>query len=346
VLAGAVNSSRLTLQALLRHEARLVGVLGLSPEIGRGSGGYVDLAELSESEGVASASFENINDLSVHEQVASWEPDLLMVVGLSQMVRTRLLELPVRGCVGYHPTALPRGRGRAPIAWLTCDGEDGAATFFVMTAEADAGAILVQEPFEVSAGAYAADVVARQSSAITRALDRWLPRLLDGWWDPVPQDETRATWNGRRGPADGWIDWSRPADEIQGIIRTASKPHPGAYTFSCGEKLIVWRAELERDWPIRGAVGRVLIDDADRGLLVQTGEGLLWLSETESTRRPAVGCRLGFVVENELAKLTGRMAELEARLDELSHDRSHDRSHDQSHDQSDELSDESQRRVA
>ena len=108
----------------------------------------------------------------------------------------------------------------------------------------------------------------------------------------------------------------------------------------------MWRAELERDWPIRGAVGRVLIDDADRGLLVQTGEGLLWLSETESTRRPAVGCRLGFVVENELAKLTGRMAELEARLDELSHDRSHDRSHDQSHDQSDELSDESQRRVA
>ena len=317
VLAGAVNSSRLTFQALLRHRAPLVGVLGLSSERGRGVSGYVDLVELAAGEGVAAESFENINDPWVSQRVAQWDPDLLMVVGLSQMVRPRLLEVPRRACVGYHPTALPRGRGRAPIAWLTHDGTDGAATFFVMTAEADAGGVLVQEPFAVPADAYAADVVAVQSAAITRALDCWLPQLLEGWWDPAPQDETQATWNGRRGPADGWIDWSRSAEEILRTVRTASKPHPGAYTFAGGEKLIVWRAGIETDWPIRGAVGRVLVDDTDRGLLVQTGDGLIWLTELEGARQPNVGCRLGFVVENELARLSGRVAELERRLEEL-----------------------------
>ena len=126
-----------------------------------------------------------------------------------------------------------------------------------------------------------------------------------------------ATWNGRRGPADGWLDWSRSAEEILRVVRTASKPHPGAYTFVGGEKLVVWRAELETDRPIRGAVGRVLVDDTDRGLLVQTGDGLIWLTELEGARQPNVGCRLGFVVENELARLSGRVAELERRLEEL-----------------------------
>ncbi len=317
VLAGAVNSSRLTFEALLRHKAPLVGVLGLAPEQGRRASGYVDLVELAGSEGVPALRFENINDQAVVERVAGWDPDLLMVVGLSQMVRQPLLDLPRRACVGYHPTALPRGRGRAPIAWLTLDGTDGAATFFVMTLEADAGGVLVQEPFAVPRGAYAEDVVAVQSEAIERALDRWLPRLLEGWWDPAPQDETRATWNGRRGPADGWIDWSRSAEEIQSIVRTASKPHPGAYTFFGGEKLVVWRASLETDWPIRGAVGRVLVDDADGRLLVQAGKGLIWLEETSGPARPGVGSRLGFVVENELAKLTRQVTELEKRFEQL-----------------------------
>ena len=191
-----------------------------------------------------------------------------------------------------------------------------------MTAEADAGGILVQEPFVVPGDAYAADVVAVQSTAITQALDRWLPRLMEGWWDPMPQDETRATWNGRRGPADGWIDWSRPAVDILRTVRTASKPHPGAYTYSGGQKLTVGRAELETDWPIRGSVGRVLAEEPDRGLLIQAGDGLIWLTEIEGVNRPRVGSRLGFVVAPELANLAGRMAAMEKRLEELTGDRS------------------------
>ena len=82
VLAGAVNSSRLTFEALQRHQASLVGVLGLSPQRGHRVSGYVDLAEMARAEGVASSSFDNINDEWVMQRVADWDPDLLMVVGL------------------------------------------------------------------------------------------------------------------------------------------------------------------------------------------------------------------------------------------------------------------------
>tara|TARA_B100000029_G_scaffold95316_2_gene85457 strand:+ start:1509 stop:2549 length:1041 start_codon:yes stop_codon:yes gene_type:complete len=316
VLAGSVNSSRLTLEALLRHNTELVGVLGLPIPQDEAGGSRVDLVPLAESRGVPARHFSHINDDDVFRQVVDWAPDLLMVVGLSQMVDDRLLAVPRLAPVGYHPTALPRGRGRAPIAWLAHDGGEGAATFFVMTKEADAGGILVQEAFDVPEEAYAQDVVAVQSDAIDRALDRWLPRLVAGWWDPEPQDESLATWNGRRGPADGLIDWSESADEIARQVRTASRPHPGAYTHCGGDKLIVWRARVERSLPIRGTVGRVLMVTNDQ-VLVQAASGLVWLEETEGPNRPRVGQRLGFVVDNELARLRDRVAMLEKLLGDM-----------------------------
>ena len=329
VLAGSVSSSRLTLEALVRHGANVVGVLGLAPAAAGQTSGYVRLADVAESVGLSCVEFQSINDVEIVERVRDWAPDLLFVVGLSQMVHQPLLDLPRQAPVGYHPTALPAGRGRAPLAWLTRDGIDGAATFFVMTEEADAGGILVQEPFEVSRTDYVGDVQQVQFQAIRRALDRWLPDLLAGRWEPRSQDESQATFNGRRAPADGLIDWCQSAREIQALIRSVSRPFPGAYSYARGEKLIVWRAEVETRCPIRGVVGRILETDPERGALVQTGEGLLWLVETETVNgagesgpsHMVVGARLGMAVEDSLARVLVQVEELKRRITELEESR-------------------------
>ena len=317
VLAGSVGSSRLTLQALLRHRANVVGVLELRPEDSTAVSGYARLLDIATEASVPCAGFQKLNEPEIVAQVREWQPDLLFVVGLSQLVKSELLSVPKLACVGFHPTCLPRGRGRAPVAWLVLDATPGAATFFVMDEGADSGPILVQEPFDVRPTDNAEQVTAALEQALVRALDCWLPRLLAGEWDPQPQDNTAATYHGKRAPEDGWIDWSKSAREIDALIRATGRPHPGAFTFLKDRKLLVWRAELDTSTLFRGVIGRVLRTDPQRGALVQTGDGLLWLSEVAAadgdSRLPklAVGQRLGYVVEEEISQLKARIAELE-----------------------------------
>ena len=318
VLAGSVGSSRRTLQALLRHRANVVGVLELVPDDPSAISGFARLNDVAAEVSVPCVGFQNINAPEIVTQVRQWQPDLLFVVGLSQLVKAELLSVPKLACVGFHPTLLPRGRGRAPVAWLVLDAAPGAANFFVMDEGADSGPILVQEPFDVSPADDAASVTASLERAIVCALDRWLPKLLAGEWNPQPQDEALATYHGKRAPEDGWIDWSKSAREIHALIRAASRPHPGAYSYLKDRKLIVWRAELDTTTPFRGVIGRVLLNEAQRGSLIQTGNGLLWLSEIEwgdgdNSKPPklSVGTKLGYVVEDELSRLKARIAELE-----------------------------------
>lgn len=312
-LAGSVSFSERTLDALIRHGADVVGVLALADTASAGVSDYANLETRCAAASIPCWPFTKINAPEVLVQLRDWSPDIFFVVGLSQLVSRDLMNTARLGCIGFHPTQLPEGRGRAPVAWLTHDGRDGAATFFVLEDEADAGAIFVQEPFSVAADAYAGDVIESVRAAIDRALDRWLPRLLSGEWNPVPQDETRASWWGKRGPDDGLIEWNAPAREIARLVRTASRPYPGAYTYYRGRKLTIWRAQ-ESELPFRGVTGRVL-HVHDGQVLVQTGGGLLLITESEfaegDAARIQVGVKLGYAVEDEIHQLRKRLLELE-----------------------------------
>lgn len=70
-----------------------------------------------------------INSNDIKEQIRKSSVDILFVVGLSQLIDEDIIRMPRFGCVGFHPTKLPKGRGRAPMAWLILDRGEGAATF-------------------------------------------------------------------------------------------------------------------------------------------------------------------------------------------------------------------------
>jgi len=324
VVAGSVSSTHRTLRSLLEHKADVVGVAGLSRKYAHKVSGYAGLDDLAADAHLPYCTFDNINAPDVVSAIADWKPDLLFVVGLSQVVGDALLQVPTIGCIGFHPTRLPVGRGRAPLAWLVMDGQPGAATFFLIDDGVDSGPVLVQQVFDVGSDDYASDIVSKIDLAMKIALDRLIPQLIAGTWQEVPQCTDAASCLARRAPSDGWLDWHMSAQRLYRIVRATSHPHPGAYTYYRGARLIVWRCTVEKRMRIRGVTGRIVHMDIPQRPLVQTGDGLLWLDEVEwaAPVNPEgaifiVGSKLGYCAEDEIHNLKKRIAQLEESVNRL-----------------------------
>jgi methionyl-tRNA formyltransferase len=147
-----------------------------------------------------------------------------------------------------------------------------------------------------------------------QALHALVPALAAGTYDLFPQDDGTATYFGRRTPEDGRIAWAASAESIHALIRASTRPHPGAFTFWKDRKLIIWLSKRDIHHRMRGVVGRILEKGAGGEVLVQTGDGLLWLLEYEVEGQPApvlrVGELMGYDVELELYRLKKKLQQL------------------------------------
>lgn len=317
LIIGGVSSTKRTLSKLIEHEINIVGVFGLELLDTTSVSGYTSMKELALKHNMSYFPFKKINDKINIDLIRGLKPDIIFVIGLSQLISQDLIKIAKKGVIGFHPTLLPRGRGRAPVAWIVLNERFGAANFFQLGDGVDDGYLFVQAKFKLEKDDDASTVEYKLLEAIDRALDIWLPKLKRGEWNPVPQKEDEAFEYARRAPLDGIIDWSNSALAIDKLIKASTRPHPGAFTFYNDRKLIIWNSSIERTIDIIGVVGRVLRIENGK-LLVQTGDGLLWIEKFEIEGKiPIVGSRLGYYNQYEIYKIKNELNVLKERIDEL-----------------------------
>jgi methionyl-tRNA formyltransferase len=312
MVIGSVKSTAVTIQALVRHQMNIIGILGHEPLHKEKISGWFDLKSLAIKNNINYKCFNKINDKATIGWAAAKKPDIIFAVGFSQLLSDEWLNLPSLGCIGFHPTCLPRGRGRAPMAWIVLEERCGSATFFLMGKGIDDGPIFVQNIFQLDENDDAGSVETKIIDSMNLSLDDWLPSLKKGIWNPIPQDDSGATWFGKRNQEDGLIEWNREAQDIDRLIKASSRPHPGAYTYFNNNKLIVWSSNVEDCLPIKGVTGRILLKDKDGNCLVQCGSGLIWIREKEFAGSTIlkVGDKLGYSVEDEIHKIWNELNKL------------------------------------
>jgi methionyl-tRNA formyltransferase len=320
-VVGAVESSAVAARHIAKSNIELVGIAGYEPANPGLSSDVYDLRELAEELGVDFYGYTRVNDQPVVDRLQAWDADFLFIVGLSQLVSSEVRSTARRGCIGYHPTALPKGRGRAPVAWITLGAVDAASTLFEIGDDADNGGILEQVPFDVTDEMDADAVTTECLRTLAQGMDQLLPKLERLEWAPAPQDESLATYLGKRDPGDGLIDWHLPAKDVDALIRAAAPPHPGAYVYSKGQRLQVHRSGgVVEDPKAKGIVGKVL-RKVDEHYEVQCGDGVVRISEVYDELGEPVQLRDGVLletrVEDELHALKQRVEELEALVSKL-----------------------------
>jgi methionyl-tRNA formyltransferase len=314
---GGVSSTAALIKKLRHYEWGDVHIFGYEPADSFLVSCSTELSSISLNAGFMYTPFVRVDECQVI--LEDFAPDWIFVVGLSQLIPAKMLSIPTIGCIGFHPTSLPVGRGRAPIAWLILEQKDGAATFFILGEGVDDGPILVQVPFSIEPEDDASSVEQKLLIAEACALDDLLPKLRNGQLNQRLQDHKLATYFGRRSHEDGWLNWNCSAQSLVRLIRASTAPYPGAYTFHAAVKLRILKANIANNIVETGVVGRILKCFTDGGFVVQCGEGHLHVVSWDTGKDwvPKVGQKLGFYTELEVHLLQQRVEKLEHQLASL-----------------------------
>jgi methionyl-tRNA formyltransferase len=282
------------LEAAARVGAEIVGVVTLPGPIDPNRSGQCAFDDVAARHDAALIETRDVNALETLNALRKLEPELVFVVGWSQLVHDSFIAIAREGVFGMHPTLLPRHRGRAPIPWAILTGlaRTGVTLFEIVDSTADSGAIVGQVTLDITPDETATTLFARLAEAHVELTRELVPQLIARGAPRIPQDPSRASSWPRRSPADGIIDWETRAPYLYDWVRAQTRPYPGAFTFLGEEKVIVWGARpVELD---ASAPAGTIVEIGSAGPVVACGEGGLVLEEVQAGEAElVVGARLG-----------------------------------------------------
>jgi methionyl-tRNA formyltransferase len=223
------------------------------------------------------------------EAAAALKPDLLVSFAYGRIFGPRFLSVFPLGGVNIHPSLLPKYRGASPIPAVILAGEkETGVTIQRLAPEMDTGDILVQEKFPLTGRETAASLSALAAEKSALLLPPLIRDLAEGRAQVFPQ-EGGASYCSLISKDDGLIDWSLGAGEIDARIR-AYTPWPLAFTRHGDTALYILEAEALEAGAAggEGRPGTVLAADKARGILIQTGAGVLAVSRLQYQTKKAL----------------------------------------------------------
>ena len=153
--------------------------------------------------------------------------DLVVVVAYGRILPKEMLDIPPLGCINVHASLLPKLRGAAPIQWAIANGlERTGVTTMKMAEECDAGDVYFSESIPIGKDEYASSLHDRLRDLGASLLVKTVAAIADGSAVAVPQDHSKATYAPILKKEDGYLDLSRPAVELERLVR-AMNPWPG-----------------------------------------------------------------------------------------------------------------------
>jgi len=228
----------------------------------------------------------------VWEEFKALKPDLQVMAFVTLFVPEEFLNIPTKGSIQYHPSLLPLYRGASAINWPIIKGEkETGLSIFWPDNGLDTGDILIQKktpigPADTLGSVYFDRLFPMGVEAMLESVDL----VKTGKAPRIKQDHKKATYEGKCGPDNARIDWGKPWEQIDRLIRGCN-PAPGAWTQVGGSKLQIFDAHpLPAHDPkgIGGKLGEVVAVDSD-SFTVVCADGRFKVTRVKPADGPKVG---------------------------------------------------------
>jgi methionyl-tRNA formyltransferase len=221
----------------------------------------------------------------VWEEFRALKPDLQVMAFVTLFVPEEFLNIPTHGSIQYHPSLLPAYRGPSAINWPIIKGDTATGlSIFWPDNGLDTGDVLLQKttpigPTDTLGSVYFDRLFPMGVEAMLEAIDL----VKAGNAPRIKQDEAKATYEGRCGADNAHIDWGRPWQEIDRLIRGCN-PAPGAWSKLDGKTIKIFDARpLPAKDPkgIGGKMGEIVGVEGD-GFLVVCADGRFKITRVQA----------------------------------------------------------------
>ncbi|NET00732.1 MAG: methionyl-tRNA formyltransferase [Sphaerospermopsis sp. SIO1G1] len=240
-------------------------------------------------------------DTDTLNKLQQLDADVFVVVAYGQILSKKILDMPKLGCVNVHGSTLPEYRGAAPIQWSIYKGDrETGITTMLMDVGMDTGDMLLKAAIPINLLNNAQELADKLSVIGADLLLETLPKLEKQEIQPIPQDDSLATYASLIQKEDYNIDWSKSAVEIHNQIRgfypncittfrqqplkvTATVPLDPDYIQELPREIQDKLNRVTELSTVSGQIGEVVNITKGLGAIVKTGTGLLWLREVQPT---------------------------------------------------------------
>jgi methionyl-tRNA formyltransferase len=273
VVHGQQAFGKAVLEALLKRGENVVAVYAAPEKEGAKADPLKEAGLAANLPVYQPASYK---DPKVWEEFRALKPDLQVMAFVTLFVPEEFLNIPTKGSIQYHPSLLPAYRGASAINWPIIKGEkETGLSIFWPDNGLDTGDVLIQKKTAIS----------NTDTLGTVYFDRLFPLGVEAMLEAVDlvkagkaprikQDESLATYEGKCGPGNAKIDWGKPWEQIDRLIRGCN-PAPGAWATLDGKTLKIFDARpLPAKDPkgIAGKLGEIVAVDDD-GFTVVCADG-------------------------------------------------------------------------
>ena len=232
------------------------------------------------------------------EAIAALKPDVFVCFAYGHIVGPKFFSLFRFGGINLHPSLLPKYRGATPInaCILNQDTETGYS-IQQMTQEIDEGDIFIQSKTGLTGTETAEQLL--NSAALYGAISMTniLREIARTNKLPPAQKQTGLpSYCAHIHKEDGHINWKDSALKIDAQIR-AYTPWPGTFTYVNNQQLRIIKASAASKVAIQDSSvpqntqavpGTVLEYNKHRGILIQTGDGVLIATELQWQSKKAM----------------------------------------------------------
>lgn len=206
---------------------------------------FGSVSRLAAEAGIPVYAPDDVNHPVWTERISQLAPDVIFSFYYRHLLSDAILEQAPAGAFNLHGSLLPKYRGRAPLNWVLVNGEsETGVTLHRMVKRADAGAIIAQQRVAISPDDTALTLHHKLCQTARQVLEQALPAIKCRETRDILQNESDATYFGRRTPEDSFLTWDRPATTLHNMVRAVAAPWPGAFSYSGTQKFTLWSSRV------------------------------------------------------------------------------------------------------